>query len=240
MVLGWLVLIALWSAASYVGGVPEYLLASPGRVAGYCWDNPGLIGRAVGMTASEAITGWAVAVVLGVMMGAMMYYLRWGRRLVMAPLIALQTTPIVALAPLVTYWFGYGWLSKVAVATIIATFPVVMATYSALGDTKKAYVYMYRLAGASEARVFWDVRLRSAWGGLLPSLKIAGVFAVIGSIVAEFMGGNTGLGFLIMKAVYNAKSVLLLAVIILSALLGQVLLLIIEKGVARWEERFSP
>ncbi len=239
LLVGWIVLCVLWLLCSYVLGLPEYLLASPGRVGRYLAENASVLLKTTVLTASQALCGWALAVVLGGITGAVVFYAPWGRGVLLPPLVALQTTPIIALAPLVTFWFGYGWVAKVVVATIVAMFPVVLAMYSGLGDARQGHINLYRLAGVHELGIFWHIRLRSAWTTVLASLKVAAVFAVIGSIVAEFMGGNSGLGFLIMKAIYGAKGDLLIAAIILSALIGQLFLLSLEALVRRWERRIS-
>jgi ABC-type nitrate/sulfonate/bicarbonate transport system permease component len=237
LLVGWIVLLTLWLSCSYVLGVPEYLLASPGRVWHLLVDNASMLSKTVALTASQAFCGWVLAVILGGITGAVIFYVPWGRGFLLPPLIALQTTPIIALAPLITFWFGYGWVAKVVVAAIVAMFPVVLAMYSGLGDSRQNHINLYKLAGVHEPGIFWHIRLRSAWTTILASLKVAAIFAVIGSIVAEFMGGNSGLGFLIMKAIYGAKGDLLLAAIILSALIGQLFLLSLEAVVRTWERR---
>lgn len=239
MFVGWSILLLVWCAASYVIAIPEYLLATPGKVLLYIKENVRTIAIATGLTASQAIVGWVFALIIGLISGAIVYYMPWGRRVVLPPLIALQTTPIIALAPLVTFWFGYGWLSKVIVACIVSMFPIVLATYSGLGEAKPTHIHLFRLVGVNEFLIFWHVRLRSAWMVVLPSLKTSGIFAVIGSIVAEFMGGNNGLGFFIMKSIYSSDGDLLITAVICSALLGQTFLIVLEKIVSPWEERWG-
>jgi ABC-type nitrate/sulfonate/bicarbonate transport system permease component len=239
MLLGWGFLIALWAFCSYLVGIPEYLLASPGRVAGYIAANAQHLAMMVGLTASQALVGWGFGVVGGGLLGAFIFYVPLGRRLALPPLLALQTTPVIALAPLITYWLGFGWWSKVAVAALVATLPVVLAMYSGLGDARPSHIHTFKLAGATEAVIFRRVRLQSAWTSVLSSLKVSIVFAVIGSIVAEFMGGSTGLGFLIMKSIYGSKGAVLISAVLCSALIGQVFLLILERVLSRWESRFA-
>jgi NitT/TauT family transport system permease protein len=237
---GWAVLISVWAILSYLVGIPEYLLASPGRVLEYFVANYKTIMIAVSLTGSQALIGWLIAVGLGVVSGVMIYYAKWLRRAVVPAIVATQTTPIIALAPLVTLWFGYGWLSKTIVASVVAIFPIMLATYSGLAEAKASYIYLFKLAGASELSILWNVRLKSAWSALIPALKVSIIFAIIGSVVAEFMGGNRGLGFLIMVATYGTKADVLLSVVIAAALMGQVFLLALELATAHWEKRLGP
>jgi ABC-type nitrate/sulfonate/bicarbonate transport system permease component len=237
VLVGWGMLFGIWTFVAYGLNVPEYLLASPGRTLAYGFANRQLIITAAAQTGSQAVVGLFLAATLGVTLGAFIFYVPWGRRIVVPPLVALQTTPIVALAPLLTLWIGFGWWAKVIVAAVVAVLPVIIATYSGLGDTKLEHVHLYQLAGASRLAILWHVRLRSAWSAILPALQVATVFSVIGSIVAEFMGGNAGLGFFIMKATYNANGALLLLSVITSALLGQMLLMLVDRMVRPWELR---
>lgn len=237
--LGWGVLLALWAFLSYVVGIPQYLLASPGRVLEYIRANQDMLTTALWLTGSQAVVGWLAALVLGVLWGAIMYQMVWLRRALLPVVIATQTTPIIALAPLVTLWFGYGWPAKTVISCIVAIFPVIMATYSGLSDAKPTYIQMFKLAGASEFSIFWSVRLKCAWSALIPALKTSVILAVIGSVVAEFMGGNRGLGFLIMVATYGTKSDVLLTSVILCSLLGQVLLLVLELATKPFEKRYG-
>lgn len=236
---GWLLLLIIWSIISYVLRVPEYMLASPKGVFQYLAANFETIITAVLITGSQALVGWLVALALGIVSGAIVYYANWLRRAILPIIIAIQTTPIIALAPLVTLWFGYGWLAKTVVSCIVAIFPIILATYSGIAEAKLNYVYLFKLAGASEVSIFWNVRLKSGWSALIPALKVSVIFAVIGSVVAEFMGGNKGLGFLIMVATYGTKSDLLLTVVIFSALIGQMFLLALELVTVRLEKRLG-
>ena len=238
-VYGWAVLVAVWAFLSYVTAIPEYLLASPGRVIAYVQTNRDTLGTAVWLTGTQAVVGWFAAVTLGLVCGTMIQQLSWVRRALLPVVIATQTTPIIALAPLVTLWFGYGWAAKTVISCVVAIFPIIMATYSGLADAKPTYIYTFRLAGASKLSIFWNVLLKCAWSALIPALKTSVVLAVIGSVVAEFMGGNRGLGFLIMVATYGTKSDILLTSIILCALLGQALLLALEFATKPFEKRFG-
>jgi ABC-type nitrate/sulfonate/bicarbonate transport system permease component len=237
--IGWVVLLVLWVFLSYVAGVPEYLLASPRRVIAYIQANRDTLGAAVWLTGTQAAVGWLAAVVLGLVSGTFLFQISWVRRAMLPVVIATQTTPIIALAPLITLWFGYGWLSKAVISCVVAIFPIIMATYSGLADAKPTYIHIYKLAGANELSIFWNVRLKCAWSALIPALKTSVVLAVIGSVVAEFMGGNRGLGFLIMVATYGTKSDILLTSVILSALLGQVFLMVLELATKPFEKRFG-
>ncbi len=239
LLLGWSVLFGVWGAWTYGFGVPEYVVASPGRVGVYLYENAGRVSMMAGFTASQALAGWIFGVVTGGAIGAMAYYFPLGRRLVLPPLLALQTTPIIALAPLISFWLGYGWWAKVAVAAVVSMLPVVLAMHAGLGDAKPTHIHTFELANASRGTIFWQVRVRSAWTSVLASLKVAVVFAVIGSIVSEFMGGNTGLGFLIMKAIYGSKGDILIAAVLCSALIGQLFLVLLERALIRWEDRFG-
>ena len=239
ILIGWALIFVLWCGLSYGKGVPDYLLPRPGNVISYVTEEGRRFGWMTFLTASQAVAGWLLGTLLGGFLGAVIFHLSWSRQVLLPPLLALQTTPIIALAPLITFWLGYGWWSKVVVAAVVSMLPVVLAMYSGLGDAKNSHIHMYRLCGVGKVRIFFEVRLQSAWTSVLAAVKVAAVFAVVGSIVADFMGGNSGLGFLIMKSIYSSKGRVLVASVIASALIGQLFVVTLERALRRWEARFG-
>lgn len=236
---GWLFIIVLWSVLSYGLGIEQYLLASPGRVLRYVEANGGQLVTAFALTGAQATVGWLLAVISGAVTGAVAFYVPGSKTLLLPMVVALQTTPIIAIAPLIALWFGYGIMAKILVACIVALFPILTATYTGMNNVRPNHLFLYRLGRAGGWRIFWELRVPSAWLALLPALKTAAVFAIIGSIVADFMGGADGLGFLIMKATYASRSDQLIAAVVLSAILGHATLLILERATRRFEKRFE-
>ena len=237
--LGWLTVLTIWSVCSYLINVSPFYLAPPMQVLNYLLDNFKSLSYHLCFTAIQAILGWLSSILIGLIFGILLYYSKELKNFLWPLVLMSQTTPIIAMVPLITLWFGYDIFAKIIVVLFISLFPILMATYNGLSNVKPNYIILYKLAGASEFTILLKVRLRSAWTIISPSIKVSLIFAVVGSLIAEFMGGNTGLGFLIMKAIYSSKSVLLLSSVLLSSILGQVLLLILEILLSRLDFKIT-
>jgi NitT/TauT family transport system permease protein len=237
LVIGWATLLAGWVAFTELAHPSEYLLATPKQVLFYALEHRSLLQNALFVTASQAVVGWMLALVFGVALGALIFYGGFIRRLALPLVLAVQTTPVIALAPLVTLWLGFGWTAKTMVACIVAVLPLILATLSGLSHAKPNHLLLFQTAGVGRWRTFLHLRLPSAVPTIIPAANTAVVLAVVGSLVSELMGGSSGLGFLILKGVSTGQSQLLLVSALLAAVLGQVLLLGLQPISTTWLRR---
>lgn len=228
LVTGWGTLLAAWIVVARLMRPSEYLVASPRQVAAYAAEHRGLLQEALFVTTTQAVAGWVLALVLGVAAGALIFYGGVIRQVALPVVLAVQTTPVIALVPLVTLWLGFGWGAKTVVACIVAILPVILATLSGLAQPKPNHLLLFHAANVSKWRTFLRLRLPSAVPLITPAADTAVVLAVVGSLVSELMGGSSGLGFLILKGVSTGQSQLLLTSALLAAVLGQVLLLMLQ------------
>jgi NitT/TauT family transport system permease protein len=207
-------------------------------VAAYAAEHRELLQEALLVTTSQAVAGWVLAIIFGVALGALIFYGGLVRQVALPIVLAVQTTPVIALVPLVTLWLGFGWVAKTVVSCIVAVLPVILATLSGLAEPKPNHLLLFHTAEVGKWRTFLHLRLPSAVAIITPAANTAVVLAVVGSLVSELMGGSSGLGFLILKGVSTGQSQLLLASALLAAVLGQVLLLILQvitkAGLQRW------
>src|SRR5437764_121951 len=134
----------------------------------------------------------------------------------------------VAVAPLLLVWFGFGLLPKVLIAFLIAFFPVVINTAVGLSAIEREKIYLARSMGFGAAATFFKIRLPNALPAIFGGLKISITLAVIGAVVGEFVGGDSGLGYLLMVANGSMDTQLLFAGIVALTVLGVVLFLLIE------------
>lgn len=146
-------------------------------------------------TLIEILVGFVAAVVIGVGLGAAMSEFALFRRAVYPYVIAINSTPRIAFAPLFIIWFGFGLASKVAMVIAIATLPVLVNTIAGLGATSADMLQLMRSVGATRWQTFVKVRVPTALPYLFAGLETAIVFAAVGAVVAEFAGGNEGLGY---------------------------------------------
>ncbi|RVT91752.1 ABC transporter permease [Rhodovarius crocodyli] len=200
-----LVLVALWQAVAWSGVVSAFVLPAPSAIAAslVAGLRSGLFLQHGLVTLAEAAAGFAIAVAAGLVVGTLIAEIRLLERTVYPCLVAIQTMPKIALAPLLVVWFGFGPGSKIAVAAIISFFPMLVTTIAGLRDTDRGRLDVLLALGAAPLRCLVSAKLPGALPHVFSGLSIAAVFALTGAIVGEFVGASAGLGYLIVQA--NAR-----------------------------------
>jgi NitT/TauT family transport system permease protein len=148
-------------------------------------------------TMQEVAVGFFLAAVVGFTIGTIVGVTEVGRKGVMPLVVSIQTMPKVAFAPVFIAWFGFGMTPKVLLAMIVALFPVIVNTASGLMSASAHELKLFRQMGASKWQLLWKLQLPAALPSIFAGLRTASVFAVIGAIIAEFIGGGSGFGELI-------------------------------------------
>ncbi|MFO1161514.1 MAG: ABC transporter permease [Reyranellaceae bacterium] len=151
-------------------------------------------------TLGEAAVGFAIAAAIGLALGGMIAEFRVVERVVYPYLIALQTMPKIALAPVLLVWFGFGLGSKIAVAAVISLFPILVNTVAGLKSCDPGRLDVLRALGAGRWDCFRLVKLPNALPFVFAGLSTAVMFALTGALVGEFVGSTQGLGYLIVQA----------------------------------------
>ena len=190
-----------------------------------------------GATLAAVIGGFALAVITGIPLAVLVVYSPFMRRVIFPFLLTLQSVPKVALAPLLLLWVGYGLHSNMIVAATVAFFPIVINTATGLESVDKELLELTRSLDASAARVFWRVRLPWAMPYIFSSFKVAITLAVIGAVVAEFVGSDKSLGYLILTSSGAMKTTVMFGVLILLSMLGIVCFYVVawtEKKLCPW------
>jgi NitT/TauT family transport system permease protein len=215
-------LVALWQIASSLFSLPSYLLPAPSAIIAAMGTNSAvLIKQSVG-TSVEILLGFALSVAVGVPLALAIYLWRPFARTVYPLLISSQAVPKVAIAPLFLVWFGFGLMPKVLIAFLIAFFPVVINTAMGLAALEREKIYLARSMGLGPLATFFKIQLPNAMPSIFAGLKISITFAVVGAVVGEFVGGQGGLGYLLLIANGNMDTALLFAGIVALTLLGVV------------------
>lgn len=233
-----LVLVVLiWAGAVHAFAIPEYLLPSPEKVVARIAKDHGLFWRHSLATLSVIVIGFGISVVVGIALALMVVLNRTAERALMPLIVGSQTIPKIAVAPLFVVWLGFGLTPKVAVTFLITFFPVVVATIAGLKATDPDMLDMVRSMGAGPLKTMLKVRVPTALPQIFSGLKIAITSAVVGAIVAEFVGSDTGLGYLLLTSTATLDgtlvwSALLILVVIGIALFG--LIAWLEKAVIPW------
>jgi len=196
-----LVLLALWEAAVRFWEVPQFVLPPPTDVIRRLaadFTSGVLIGHFV-TTLIEVVLGFAFAAIIGVGLGCAIGLVSMVERIVYPYVLALQTIPKVALAPLMIIWVGFGIQSKIVTAGLIAFFPILVNVVAGIKTVEPRRILLMRALKASPWQTFIKVRLPSMLPYLFAGFEVGIIFAVIGAIVGEFLGSSRGLGSLVIQ-----------------------------------------
>lgn len=190
----------LWWGAVRAFAIPEYLLPSPVAVVERIIENHDLFLRNAQATVTVVLLGFLASTVLGIGLALAVVLNRTLERMLMPIIVGSQTIPKVAIAPLFVVWLGFGLTPKVAVTFLISFFPVVVSSVAGLKAVENDMLDMVRSMGAGPLRSILKVRIPTALPQIFAGLKIAICSAVVGAIVAEFVGSDVGLGYLLLTS----------------------------------------
>jgi NitT/TauT family transport system permease protein len=245
--LGLVVLLALWEAAVRLLGLPPYILPAPeavwrALVSGIAVSPSSPLGYYLPLwgTLRNAAIGFAIGSGIGLLLGSLMAESRFIEKLLMPYAFALQSLPKVAIAPLVVIWFGFGAGSKIAIAALLALFPVMINSFTGLRATEPERLDLMKALSASRLETYRIVKLPSAAPYIFAGLDMAVVYALLGTIVAEFLGAQQGMGVVITQAeAVNDVAGVFAALVILGAAGIALHLLVqrVEKQVVHWAHR---
>ncbi len=235
--LGSLVLLLLFLAAWQWGppalGVPEFLLPNLQRVAQeFVRMAAEDLWRHTGITALEIVVGFVLGALLGLMVGVALGLSPAAEAVLSPYILALQIAPKVAFAPLFVMWLGYTIYPKILVAVLIVFFPIMINVLSAIRTVDPDMINLVRVLNGRRLQIFRLVEFPSAMPALFSGLRIGSTLAVIGVTVGELVGGNLGLGFLLVSGEGQGNTAAVFVTIILLTLIG-----IAAYGAVVWAER---
>lgn len=216
-------LFVVWDVVCRVAEVPEWLLPAPSQIALEVWNQRAVIPVHLLTTAYEVVLGFALAVVLGVMIAILIVMSPLARKIVYPILLLLQSVPKVALAPILLLWMGYGLESKVLLAAITAFFPIIINTSTGMQSVPEEMLELSRSFKSPSLKVFWKVRLPNAMPYLFGGMKVAIPLSLIGAVVGEFVGADRGLGYMILTYSSTMNTALVFGAMFILAILGMVL-----------------
>ncbi len=220
--------ILIWQWMVIYMKIPPYILPLPSKILATLISRWPIIQMNAMVTLWEIFLGFTVAVLVGGLVAILIVYWPPFEVTLYPILVAFQTVPKIALAPLFVVWFGFGLFPKVIVTFLVAFFPVVVDTAVGLRSIDPQLLHVVRSMGASRLQIFFKIRFPNALPSIFAGCKVAITFAVVGAIVGEFVGSDSGLGYLLLLAMLNLDTVLVFACLGLLTMIGVVLYLIVE------------
>lgn len=217
-------LLIIWQAAVNVLHIPPYLLPAPTSIFS-------VVGKELAdnlmITLLEATLGFGIANILGFLVAVVFVHCRPLEKGLFPLAIALKTTPLVALAPLLIIWLGTGIWSKVVASALICFFPILVNSVKGLKAVEYEALELFKTYGASKFEIFIKLRLKNSLPYVMSALKISTSLSVVGAIVGEFVGANKGLGYMVMVSSYHLETSILFSAIFASAAIGLLLFWIV-------------
>ncbi len=211
--------ILMWEATVRASGLSAFILPSPGAVIRAGWETRHVLGEAIGTTMLETALGVAIALILGVGLAAAIDISSFLRRALYPILVASQTVQILAIAPLLIIWFGFGLLPKVIIVVLVCFFPIAVSTADGLASADPDLVALLRAMGARRGQIWRIVRLPAALPSFFSGLRVAVTYSVVGATIGEWVGGSAGLGLYMLRS-KNALATdqVFVAIVVTSAL----------------------
>jgi ABC-type nitrate/sulfonate/bicarbonate transport system permease component len=237
-------ILTAWEAYSrlVLGALPggDRLLPAPTAILAALFINVPIIAPHTWQTFLETMVGFALALVVGFGFATLVDVSRLLRRAIYPLLVVSQTIPILALAPLLVLWFGFGLLPKVLIVALVCFFPIVVAGADGFLATDPELVRLFRTFGASRWTIFRQVRFPGALPSLFSGIRIAITYSVIGAVWGEYVGAEWGLGIFIQRAQHSYQVALVFAAILVIAAMSVGLFLLtsaVERLVIPWHFR---
>ena len=233
-----------WEYAVPFFAIPNYVLPTPSAIVTALWRglDAGPFERGgywlhTGVTVAEVLLGFVIGSAVGLLLGTVISQFRLVEATLRVYIVAIQSLPKIALAPIIILWFGFGLTSKIVIICLLTFFPLLVTSMAGFRAVEAERLELMRALGASSWQIFWKVRFPSALPYIFAGLDMAAVFAVVGAVVGEFVGAQRGLGVLIMSMNAQMDTAGTFSVFIILALVGIVLhkgLRMVERRVLFW------
>jgi len=231
-------LVVAWEVLARALKVPQFIVPLPSAVFQEFQAKWLLLPRHMWFTMAIILASFVVSGVLGVGLGIAVVASRFLNNVFMPLILALQVVPKIAVAPLVLIWFGFGPTGKVVIALTVAFFPVLVNTISGLQSTEPEILDLARSLHATKGQIFRKILFPNALPYIFTGLKISITLSVVGAIIAEFMSGNVGLGYMMTQAQFEINTPLMFVSLAFLALIGLAsygLVVLLERLCVPWD-----
>jgi NitT/TauT family transport system permease protein len=221
-------LVGVWEVLARWSGIPSWLLPAPSAIGESMVEWRSELAWHSLVTLYEVLAGFALAIVISIPLAVAVVYSPFLQNTIYPILLALQSMPKVAIAPLLVLWIGFGALPKILVVFLVCFFPIVVATASGLSNVPTAVLDLIRSLSATSYQTFMKIRFPTAMPHIFVGFKIAITFAVIGGVIGEFVGSDQGLGYLILISTAQSRTPLAFGALLLLTIMSMALYYAVE------------
>jgi NitT/TauT family transport system permease protein len=238
--LTFIAMLLLWEVLVRQLEIPAWMLPAPSAIADAMSEWRSELAVHSMVTLYETLVGFAIAIAISIPLAVAVVYSPLLQNTIYPILLALQSMPKVAIAPLLALWIGFGPAPKIVVVFLVCFFPIVVATATGLTAVPASLMDLIRSLSASQTQTFLKIRFPTAMPHIFVGLKIAITFAVIGAVIGEFVGSENGLGYLILVSTSQSRTPLAFGALVLLTVMSIVLyygIALLERLVVPWAPR---
>jgi len=222
------ILLVLWDLAIRAFRIPPYLIPAPEAVVKQLYLEWPKLWREALVTTYATLGGFALSIAFGIPMALLIAYSRTIESFVYPLLVFSQSVPKIAIAPLFVVWFGFGMFPKVLSAFLLGFFPVVVSAVQGFKSVEPDMLDLARAMEASRLQIFRMVSFPHALPAIFAGLKVSITLAVVGAVVGEFVGSNSGIGFVLQRSIGNFELPTMFAALVVLALIGVMLFWVLD------------
>ncbi len=221
-------IVGVWWAAVELLKIPAYLLPGPKAVFARLVTDAGLLWTHSQVTLTEILLGFGITIVTAIPTGLLIALSPLSKQLVYPPIMLMQLVPKIAVAPLFLVWLGFGIESKVLLTVLLTFFPLLIASISGFQILDDRFLYLTKSMGATRWLTFRHLRFPAALPVIFSGIKTSATIAATAAIVAEFVGANKGLGYVLLRGTSTMDIELVFAVLVVLTLMGVAINYIVE------------
>ena len=215
-----LILIFLIQIITVKFNIPKYIFPSPSDVISVLWSDKSVLGEHALITFGEALAGFIAAVIAGIILGGLLGYFKLLRNILYPLILISQMVPLIAVAPVILIWFGFGIMPKILIVLAVCIFPCILSFLDGLDNIDNELISLMKTMKANEIQIFFKLKLPASLQSLLSGLKISAVYSIMGAVIGEWLGAEKGLGIYMTRAISSFRTDALFASIFLIIILS--------------------
>jgi ABC-type nitrate/sulfonate/bicarbonate transport system permease component len=227
----------IWECVSRYSEIPKWLLPAPSIIFTEAMTNYSMFLSDAVATTWLSIFGFMIGSIVGIALAILLHLIPTLKNSLYPFLILSQNVPIIVLAPLLVIWFGFGYLPKIIIITIVCFFPVTIASLDGFKNVPKEFIHYMRMSGATSWQIFTKLEFPNALPPIFSGLKISATYSVMGAVISEWLGSEKGIGVymtLSSSSFRTDRVFLAIFMIILLSLLFYSVIVLVEKRIIKW------